>query len=100
LAGTISDDLEASADVTSEVLDLLGGVVAAEEARRRHIVEAAHFELGNYETVVVDRVNYLAGVHVGVGLNDCELGLLPARELLPCRRVAVVNNLELSGSWL
>ena len=61
------------------------------------IVEARHLHLRNDETVLVDRVNDLAGVHVSVGFDEGELCLFSACEALARGRVCVVLNLQLSS---
>ena len=69
----------------------------ANEAASGHIVEARHLHLRNDETVLVDRVNNLASVHVGVRLDHSELCLLSTGETFARGSIGVVLNLQLSA---
>ena len=61
-----------------------------------NVVKARHLHLRNDETVLVDRVNDLAGVHICVRFDEGELCLFSACEALARGRVCVVLNLQLS----
>ena len=62
-----------------------------------NIVEARHLHLRNDETVLVDRVDDLASVHVCVRFDEGELCLLSACEALARGCICVVLNLQLSA---
>ena len=98
LNGTVSDELHARAHVA---LQVLAGCSCpwrpSNEPVGCHVSETTHLELGNDETVLVDGVNDFACVHVGVGLDECELRLLAPRKLLASCRVPVIRDLQLAS---
>ena len=92
----MGDDFHASAHITLQVLRYLSVVVTSKETGSSCVVKAAHLKLRNDETVLVDGVNYLAGVHVRIGLQQGELSFFTSGESLSCGSVSVVSDLELS----
>ena len=96
LNGSLGDDLHACAHITLQMLRVSGGL-GSEEAISGCRVEAAHLQLRNDETVLVDRVDDFASVHVCIGLDQCELSFFAPSEALASEGVTVVDDLELSG---
>lgn len=94
--GTISDNLNSSADITLQESALIA-VLVAEELASRGSTKARHLHLGNNETVSVDRIDDLSSVHVDVGLDHGKLGLLATGERLSGESVTIVCNLELTS---
>ena len=98
LDSTISDEFHTDRHVSGQVLCRSSGVWrATEETASGCICEPAHLQFGNYETVLVDRVYYFSSVHVGVWLNQSELGFFATGEGLARCCVTIVCNLELSS---